>query len=167
MDLHTHLHNLSPCFAHISWVSLFENKACCLWGSERYKIRRVEVTITVALFVEMNWLRCVVDLLLLFVFQLFLLAYARVEPAIVVNNSCPAGCSANGNCNGETGLCECPFGFGGELAPKSSPQSSSILNSTTTWQTFRRPRLQQAAHARLPQFTRYRHFDPRLWPFVP
>ena len=44
-----------------------------------------------------------------FIYLLFILTSA--QGALL---SCPKGCIKYGNCNGETGNCECPFGRGGE-----------------------------------------------------
>ncbi|GLI65728.1 hypothetical protein VaNZ11_009332 [Volvox africanus] len=45
--------------------------------------------------------------------HLLLCVHARVVPVTILNKNCPAGCIDHGNCNGETGICECRFGFGG------------------------------------------------------
>ncbi|GFR41595.1 hypothetical protein Agub_g2319 [Astrephomene gubernaculifera] len=51
--------------------------------------------------------------LLLNILSLPSLLLAKNEPATVSNKECPIGCTKHGNCNGETGECECRFGFGG------------------------------------------------------
>ncbi|EFJ41400.1 acetylglucosaminyltransferase [Volvox carteri f. nagariensis] len=55
----------------------------------------------------------ILDTLFLLGLQFLVPTHAQIEPAIVANKPCPAGCTSHGNCNGETGLCECRFGFGG------------------------------------------------------
>lgn len=39
---------------------------------------------------------------------------ARIPAFSMRLKACAKGCERHGNCNGETGECECPFGFGGE-----------------------------------------------------
>lgn len=36
------------------------------------------------------------------------------HPYVPLKRTCPAGCETVGNCNAETGLCECPWGYSGE-----------------------------------------------------
>lgn len=38
---------------------------------------------------------------------------ASPSTAVVNIKECPQGCTKHGNCNGETGTCDCPFGYGG------------------------------------------------------